>query len=193
MPEYDDYENTDELGDAEDTEDETEDEEEETTMGKLKRSALLHYLDEKFGGTGSPVWYLIGKDVEDMSVELNPQLETFRNILDEQAANDQGYEPSVSVETYYADPSDGDFYDKLKAIAMDRETGDDCKTSVLEVLIDKTTGPFDAWKEDVIIKPQSYGGAQGGVRIPYQITFVGNRVKGTVTMSDRTPTFTQTT
>ena len=189
MP-YDDY---DDLGIGDGAEEEEETEEEDTPMGKLKRSALLHYIDEKMGGTGSPSWYLIGKDVEDMSVELNPQLETFCNILDEQAANDTGYEPSVDVDTYYADPSDGDFYDKLKAIAMGRETGDDCKTTVLEVLIDKTTGPFDAWTEDVIVKPTSYGGATGGVRIPYQITFVGNRRQGTVTMSGRVPTFTAAT
>lgn len=187
---YDDfYDETDPgIGDGAETE-----EEEEVPMGKLKRSALLHYLDEKFGGTGSPAWFLIGKDVEDMSVELNPQLETFRNILDEQGANDTGYEPSVSVDTYYADPSDGDWYDKIKDIAMNRKTGDDCKTTVLEVLIDKTTGPFDAWTEDVIIKPTSYGGAPGGVRIPYQITFVGNRTPGTVTISNRVPTFTAAT
>lgn len=186
MP-YDEYMN--DLGIGDGTEDETEDEE-ETTMGKLKRSALLHYIDEKMGGTGSPSWYLIGKDVEDMSVELNPQTETYRNILDEQGATDNGYEPSMSVETYYADPSDGDFYTALKDIAMNRKTGDDCKTYVLEVLIDKTTGPFDAWKQECIVKPTSYGGAPGGVRIPYTVTFIGERTAGTVTMSDRVPTFT---
>ena len=191
---YDDfYEVTDPgIGDGTE-EDATEEEEEEAPMNKLKRSALLHYLDEKCGGTGSPVWFLIGKDVEDLSVELTPQIETIRNILDEQSTNDTGYEPSVNVETYYADPSDGDFYAFVKNVAMNRLTGDDCRTTILEVLIDKTTGPFDAWTEDVIIKPTSYGGAAGGVRIPYQITFAGNRKQGTVTMSGRVPTFTEAT
>ena len=57
-------------------------------------------------------------------------------------------------------------------------------------LIDKTTGPFDAWKQECIVKPTSYGGAPGGVRIPYTVTFIGERTAGTVTMSDRVPTFT---
>ena len=178
------------IGDGTDTEEETT--EEETTMGKLKRSALLHYIDSSMGGTTS-AWFLIGKDVEDMSVELNPQTETYRNILDEQGATDNGYEPSMSVETYYADPSDGDFYTVLKDIAMNRKTGDDCKTYVLEVLVDKTTGPFDAWKQECIIKPTSYGGAPGGVRIPYTVTFIGTRTPGTVTLADRVPTFTAAT
>ena len=159
------------------------------TMKKLKRSALLHYLDSTFGGQ-TPAWFIIGKDVEDLSVELNPDTETVKNILDESTVNDNGYEPAFDVDTYFANPSDGEFYEKIKDIAMNRKTGDECKTKVLEILIDKTTGPYDAWIEDCIVKPQSYGGAQGGVRIPYNVTFSGNRQKGTVTIVDRVPTFT---
>lgn len=162
------------------------------TIGKLKRSALLHYLDSTFGGT-SVNWFIIGKDVEDLSIELNPDTESVKNILDETSVNDNGYEPSTDVDTYYANPDDGEFYTKLKNIAMNRLTGDDCKTTILEVLVDKKTGPYDAWTEDVIVKPQSYGGAQGGVRIPYNIAFCGNRKQGTVTITDRVPVFTETT
>lgn len=162
------------------------------TMGKLKRSALLHYLDTTFGGE-TPEWFLIGQDVEDMSIELNPDTETVKNILDETSVNDNGYEPSTDVDTYYANPSNGAFYEKIKDIAMNRLTGDACKTKILEVLIDKTTGAYDAWTEDVIIKPTSYGGAQGGVRIPYTITFNGNRKKGTVSIVEKVPTFTAAT
>ena len=157
---------------------------------KLKRSALIHYLDTGFN-TGAEVtaadWFLIGKDVEDMSVNLNPSITTKKNILDETSVDDEGYEPSFDVDTYYANPDDGAFYEKIKAIAMERLTGDDCKTRVLEVLVDKTAGPFDAWVEDVIVKPQTYGGAQGGVRIPYQVAFCGNRKKVSVTIADKKP------
>ncbi|MBQ8298159.1 MAG: hypothetical protein IJX77_10305 [Ruminococcus sp.] len=161
------------------------------TVGKLKRGALAHYLDSTFGGE-APNWSIIGADVEDMSIELNPNLETKTNILDETAVDDNGYEPSTEVDTYYANPNDGEFYEKLKDIAMNRQTGEACRTTILEVLIDKTAAPFDAWTEDVIIKPQSYGGATGGVRIPYSITFCGNRKQGTVTITDRVPVFTET-
>lgn len=161
------------------------------TEGKLKRSHLLHFLDTNFSATGSAAWFLIGKDVSDLSVELNPQTESVKNILDETSVNDNGFEPSMNVDTYFANPSDGDFYDKIKAIAMNRKTGDDCKTKLLEVLVDKTTGGYDAWTEDVLVKPTSYGGAQGGVRIPYTVTFMGNRKKGTVAFADGVPTFTE--
>lgn len=168
---------------------------------KLKRSAHLLYVDSSFDikTTPSHSWNLVGKDVEDLSVELNPQVETTKNILDETTVEDTGYEPSISVETYYADPSNGALYTKLRDIAMNRLTGGDCRTYVMEVLVDQTGEVQRAWREEAVIKPQSYGGAQGGVRIPYNIHFDGNRTAGTATFSGLTdpdkaktitPTFT---
>ncbi|MEE0857699.1 MAG: hypothetical protein U0L58_10455 [Ruminococcus sp.] len=162
------------------------------TTGKLKRSAHLFYIDTTFGGS-TPSWYLVGKDVEDMSIELNPDVESKKNILDETTVNDNGYEPSISVDTYYANPSDGEFYTKIKNIAMNRLTGDACRTKILEVLVDKAEGAFDAWQEDAVIKPQSYGGPQGGISIPYNVHFDGNRVQGTATITDKVPSFTKST
>jgi hypothetical protein len=156
-------------------------------VGKLKRSHLIHYIDASFGD-GEPKWFLIGKDVEDMSVELNPDTETKKNILDETSTQDNGYEPSVDVDTYYANTNDS-IYEKIKNIAMNRLTGDDCRTKILEVVCDKKEGPFDAWIEDIVVKPKSYGGKTGGVAIPYTISFDGNRKKGTVTVADKVPTF----
>lgn len=161
-------------------------------MPKLKRSHLLHYLDSTFGGTGTPSWYLVGRDIEDMAVELNPETDTKKNILDETVVDDNGYEPSLDADTYYANPDDA-IYTKLKDIAMNRLTGDDCKTKILEIIIDKTTGAYDAWIEDVIVKPQSYGGPQGGVNIPFNVSFAGNRKQGTSTITDKVPTFTEKT
>lgn len=160
-------------------------------IGKLKRSYLLHFIDAKFGTGESPEWFCIGKDIEDMSVELSPDTSTVKNILDETSVNDNGYEPSFDADTYYANTKDS-IYGKIKDIAMNRLTGDDCKTRILEVVIDKKTGPYDAWIEDCIVKPQSYGGAQGGVNIPYKVTFDGNRKQGTVTIENKVPTFTET-
>ena len=116
------------------------------TITKLKRSHLIHCIDSTFGGE-TPSWFIIGKDIEDMSMELNPSTTTVKNILDETSVNDEGYEPSLSVETYYANVGDS-IYTKIKDIAMNRLTGDDCKTTLLEILIDNTSGAYDAWTED---------------------------------------------
>lgn len=165
----------------------------DTGVGKLKRSYLLHYINTVFGTNGeNPEWFLIGRDIEDLSVELNPEVESVKNILDEIVTDDKGYEPSISADTYYANTNDT-IYPQLKNIAMNRLTGDDCKTQVLEVLIDTTGTSHTAWVEDCIVKPQSYGGAQGGVNIPYNISFNGNRKEGTVTITNKVPTFVETT
>lgn len=158
--------------------------------GKLKRSHLAHYIDASFGKSSTPDWFLIGRDIEDLSVELNPETDQKKNILDEVVTEDNGYEPSFDAGTYYADTNDK-IYEKLKDIAMNRLTGDDCKTKVLEVIIDKKTGPYDAWIEDCVVKPQSYGGDTKGVNIPYKVSFDGNRKQGTATITDKVPTFTE--
>lgn len=166
------------------------------TVKRLKRSALIHFIQTAFSAAilDSQSWYKVGKDVQDLSINLNPDIEQFKNILDESRANDNGYQPDADVDTYFADPSDGAWYERVKDIAMNRKTGDDCMTVLLEVLVDKTSGPYDAWAETVMIKPQSYGGAPGGVRIPYKILYCGGRKKGTVTFDSETgaPTFTET-
>lgn len=169
-------------------------------LGKLKRSALLHYIATNFDFTATTptaataaTWYLIGTDVEDMSVEMNADTEAMKNILDETSVQDNGYEPSIDVDTYYATPTDGAIYTHLKDIMMNRKTGDECRTYILEVIMDTDGSSFDAWVEEVIVKPTSYGGATGGVRIPFQITFAGNRQQGTVTFSGKVPTFAVST
>lgn len=163
-------------------------------MAMLKRSALIHYLDSTFtirseATSWKPEWFKIGQHIDDMSVELNPDTETIKNIWDENNMKDNGYEPSFSADPYYANPADS-IYPNIKNITMNRLTGDDCKTSVMEVIIDSEEGPWDAWVEDVYVKPKTYGGPQGGVNIPYEVTFAGNRTKGTVTIANKIPTFT---
>lgn len=164
--------------------------------GKLKRSYLMHYIDASFGGE-TPKWFLIGKDIEDLSMELNPEADS-KNILDQTI--DNGYAPTLGIETYYADTGD-EIYDKIKEIAMNRLTGESCRTKILEVLVDNTAtidsantiSGASAWVEDCFVKPQSYGGAGGnnsGINIPYNISLEGNRQKGTVTITDKKPTFT---
>ena len=163
-------------------------------MSKLARKAYATYIDASFtdntGDSWAPSWFLIGKDIEEMSVELNPDTETVKNILGETSVKDNGYEPSMSADPYYANPKDS-IYAKLKSIAMERLVDDDCKTTILEVIIDPDdSGSHEAYIEDVVVKPQSYGGDTSGFAIPFDVLFDGNRQKGTATITNKVPTFT---
>lgn len=155
---------------------------------KLKRSALKHYLN--VSGSENPSWYAIGKDIEDMSVEMNGTFETTTNIFDETSVSDEGYAPTISVEPYYADPEDS-IYSFLEDIAMNRKSGDDCKAEYMEIIAsDTSSASHKAWKEDCKIEIVSYGGPTGGMQIAFNILPAGNRVEGTAAIANKVPTFT---
>lgn len=161
-------------------------------MAKLTRKAYAIYIDSTFGGP-TPNWFLIGKDINDLSVELSPDVQVQKNILDETTAVDNGYEPKVSADPYYANPDDA-IYSKIKNIAMNRLTGDDCKTKILEVIISDTgAATHEAYIEDVLVKPTKYGGDTSGVQIPFDVYFDGNRQNGNVAIANKIPTFTPAT
>lgn len=164
---------------------------------KLTRGKYIIYLDVA-PNDSDPRWGKIGKSLTSLSVELNPDVTVEQDILDNTSVTDNGYSPQASLDTFYADPAQS-IYPMVKDIAMNRLRGDDCATKILEVLVDIDSGePYDAWMEDVIIKPTSIGGDTSGTQIPFDIYFDGNRKKGIVTFSaggykTGTPTFVEDT
>lgn len=161
---------------------------------KLERKALAHFLDSTFGNVlASAAWFKLGIDMEELAVNLNPDVATSKNVWGESRVTDNGYEPSIDADPYYANPDEA-IYPKLKSIAMDRTIGDKCKTLILEVIVEDTEDTNHlAYVETVIVKPQSYGGGTSGINIPYNVAFNGGRKKGYVSatsLDSGTPTFT---
>lgn len=164
---------------------------------KLERKALVHFLDSTFGNVlSSAAWFKVGIDMEELAVNLNPDVATSKNIWGESRVTDNGYEPSIDADPYYANPDEA-IYPKLRDIALGRVIGDGCKTYILEVIVEDTTDTNHlAYVEEVIVKPQSYGGGTSGINIPYNVSFNGGRKKGYVTatsLNSGTPTFTEGT
>ena len=164
---------------------------------KLEREAMAHYLDTEFhtkvSEAAEAAFEIIGDDIEEMSVELNSDTEQIKNILGQTKTRDNGYEPSMDADPFYADP-DKKLYPKLRDIAMDRLKGDKCKTLMLEVIVEDTSAETHAaWLREVMVKPQSYGGSTEGFNIPFTVSEDGESVKGTVTaagMKAGAPVFT---
>lgn len=160
-------------------------------MGKLTRGAHLFYVDTSMAGQ-TPAWYLVGKDIEEMTVDLGADTEVVKNILDEVSTRHNGYEPTIEADPFYADPDD-DLYPVIKDIAMNRKKGGDCKTKYLEVIVDDTTdSSHSAWIEDCLLVPISVGGDTSGLQIPFRVLPDGNRKAGTATLSNKVPSFTPT-
>jgi len=152
-----------------------------TAGTKYERKWLGHFIDDSFGGTAHFV--RLGKDLEEYSVEMNVDVEQTKNILGENSVNVKGYEPQASVEPFYAYEGDA-LFTQLMAIINNRSTGAELKTSVIDAILEYTDGGItvvSAYKEDVVIIPQSIGG-EDGVQIPFDIYYAGNRaaVSGTV-------------
>ena len=161
---------------------------------KLNREALAHYLDYSFKRiSSSATWEIIGDDIEEMSTEMNPDRESFKNILGQTKTTDNGPQPTMDADPFYADP-DKKLYPKIRDLALSQAKGDACKTLMLEVLIEDTEADNHlAYVQEVSVVVQSYGGDTSGVNFPFQIMYDGARTKGYVTastLSSGNPTFT---
>lgn len=164
---------------------------------KLNREAMAHYLDTTFNTKVADVskatFEIIGDDIEEMSVELNSDTETLKNILGQTRTQDNGYEPSMEADPFYADPEKA-LYTKIRDIALGRLKGDHCKTLMLEVIVEDTeAATHTAYVREVMVKPTSYGGGTEGLNFPFEVTEDGASVKGTVTaesLKTGAPTFT---
>lgn len=143
---------------------------------KMERKWLAHYIDSNFG-TGTASYCRIGKDLEEYNIELNPDSETKKNIIGENSTTVKGYDPSGSVDTYYAYEEDP-LFEQLAKIVNNRSTGSELETTVVDVLVDSTGEVIWAYRENVVIIPQSMGGDTGGINIPYELHYNGDRVKG---------------
>lgn len=147
--------------------------------GKIARKYLAHYVDASTT-SATPSYVRLGKDLEEYNAELSANVNTTQNILGETNTSIDGYEITGSVEPYYAVVGDPLFI-RLQKIIDERLTLDDLKTTVIDVHLWETAtgGKFTAYKEDAIIEVTSYGGDTSGYQIPFNLHYIGGRVKGT--------------
>ena len=157
----------------------------------LERKYLAHYIDAAFDKSGANTNYVrLGGDLESMSVEMNPSIETTKNILGESTAILEGYEVSANVDPYYIS-HDEDLSEKLMDIVDQELTGDNCKTTAVDVWLKPGETPNDppvvvrAVRRDVIVAVQSFGGDTKGVNIPFELHGSTNKVQGNFDLTSK--------
>lgn len=146
------------------------------TGAKIERKYMAHFIDAGFGDTVNYV--RLGKDLEEYNEELNPDVEINKNILGEQTVQHNGYEVQSEVEPFYAREGDA-LFTQLCTIANERKTGDDCKTTKVDVLLSESGTVVWAYREDCYVVPNTVGGDTSGVQVPFTVYNDGNRVSGT--------------
>lgn len=157
----------------------------------IERKYLAHFIDGAFDMSYAETEYVrLGKDLEEYLVEMNPDVEIAKNILGENAVKINGYETSTTVEPYYYDYDDS-LSEKIMEIAMNRLSGEECKTSVVDVLLKPgetlNAPPVVVWayREDCYVVPESVGGDTSGVQMPFTIYRSGNITLGTFDLNTK--------
>lgn len=164
-------------------------------MAKLPRAVYAIWLsfDKKD-------WTLIGKDTDSLSYSLNPDVSTDKNVLGETTVNHSGFTPELAVDTYYARTEDA-IYPNIQDIAMNRRSDEEYTAAwLLEAILDDevknsdtTTLSGKAWMEKCVVVPQEVGGDTTAFGLPFNVNPNGGRVEGTVSVTERVPTFTEGT
>jgi len=152
---------------------------------KIKRSQFLTYLNT--GTSTTPVWSVLGVGITDYGIEYNPQVDTEKWIIEDNARNDHSSnqkQGSVTQKCYK-----GDAVFEFVNAGRDQLN---YKSQVLDIDRWNGTGTsYPAKMNDVIITVTSYMGEEA--EIEYDIYYDGDAVEGTVTFTGSTPTFTPTT
>ena len=160
---------------------------------KIERKLLAHYINVNLT---TPAWERIGKDLEDLSIELNAESEDKHNILGEVETIVSSYGATGSVEPYFARKGT-DLFTWLQDVIDNRKVLDDLKVEHLEVHAwEEPTGSGDsatypAYKETAVLVPTSYGGDYNGYQIPFEMHLQGDRVAGTFAPATKTFTANQ--
>lgn len=157
----------------------------------LERKYLAHFVDAAFDKTGSATNYVrLGADLEELAVEMNPTIESSKNILGESTAVLEGYEVSAGIDPYYISHDEA-LSEKLMEIVDHEQTGDNCKTTAVDVWLKAGETPDDppvvvrAVRRDVIVAVQSYGGDTKGINIPFELHGSTNKVVGDFDLSTK--------
>ena len=150
---------------------------------KYERKYLGHFINDAFNQE-NPNYIRLGKDLEEYAIEMNPDVETKKNIIGENSVNVKGYEPQSSVDPYYAYKGDA-LFEQLQTIINERATGQKLNTTVVDVLLSSDGTVEWAYREDVVVVPKSIGGSDG-VQIPFDVYYNGNRTKGNFDLTNKT-------
>ncbi len=141
-------------------------------------------------------WTCLGKDSDDLSIDTNPDTESIKNVQGETTFVNNGYTPSMSNE--YIARSEDAIYPHLQKIVDELSTSDeDCNATMIVATLDEEVKNSDTksltgkgYKVKVGVVVDNDGGSTSGYSIPFTITESGGRTQGTVSVSNKKPTFT---
>lgn len=150
-----------------------------SNIEKIKRSEFLTFIDTTPATT--PTWAVLGIGIDEYATSYNPQVDTEKWIIEDNARNDHTSNQKQGSVTQRCYKNDSEF----EFIAAGRDQLN-YKTHILDVdTWNGTNGSYPAKMSDAIITVTSYSGEQ----IEYDIYYDGDATEGTVSITSGVPTF----
>lgn len=161
-------------------------------IGYVKREEFKLFADVSTT-SATPEWELQGDKVEELTIDMSPNVETVTDVTGNTSTTLDKYEEQTSVEPYRC-KRDSKLFPILYDIVKYKKTLSDVERGFLVVnIFAAAEGKYDAWMQKGVVAVQSYGGGTSGLAIPYNIHWTGERVYGTATIVDGNVTFTPDT
>ena len=146
---------------------------------------------------GSGGWEALGKDVDNLSKELNADTENTKNVLGETAFEHKGYQSTVGLDTYYMDPGRL-MYEHLLEVALQEKYDEGSLLGYMAeayfTSVDENAGTMSGYcyVRRAWFVPQSVGGDTAGFNIPFTVNPQGGREKKAITYNMKNNTATVT-
>ena len=159
-------------------------------MSQMKRKDFAHYFDTSASGSLTPEWVREGIGVEALSLSYNPQIDTFKQIIDDVSSSTfDSYQIQSSVGGKRIDKDDPIW----KWLNEARKKAESIETKMLEINMASGKGEgtlsYEALQYNVLVVINEFLGENA--TISYDVYVKGKPVIGSVTMASGKPTFTE--
>ena len=153
---------------------------------KVNRSQFLTFLDTTPAGS-TPTWAVLGVGITDYGISYNPQVETEKWIIEDNARTDHQSnqkQSSVSQKIYKNDPC-------FEFVQAGRDVLN-YKTHILDIdSWNGNGGTYPAKMSDGVVAITQF--MNEDAVIEYDLYYDGDAVEGTVTITNGVPVFTPNT
>lgn len=153
--------------------------------GLIPRKEFMHFVN--VGTTEEAEWELLGEGIEELSREMNNNVENATDILGNNTTTVTKGNQVSSFDPFKC-RRNSKLFAKLYQIYTDDLELSDVEMEFLEVSVfDKVSeGTYSAVKQTGAIDLKSIGGDTTGLDMPFDVNYVGSKTKGTFAVATKT-------
>lgn len=153
--------------------------------GLIPRKEFMHFVN--VGTTEEAEWELLGEGIEELSREMNNNVENTTDILGNNTTTVTKGNQVSSFDPFKC-RRNSKLFAKLYQIYTDDLELSDVEMEFLEVSVfDKVSeGTYSAVKQTGAIDLKSIGGDTTGLDMPFDVNYVGSKTKGTFAVATKT-------